>query len=51
MLAQKKDAELHIIEGLHSHDPGPEINNIANKQIDNQNNNGPCHVCSGPHLV
>ena len=30
--AQKKDVELHIIEGLHSHDPGHEINNIASKQ-------------------
>ena len=51
MLAQKKDAELNIIEGLLSHDPGHKINNIANKQIDNQNNIGPCHACSSPHLV
>ena len=25
ILAQKKDAELYIIEGLHNHDPGQEI--------------------------
>ena len=29
-LAQKKDAELHIIEGLHNHDPEHEINHISN---------------------
>ena len=40
-LAQKNDAELHIIEGLPSHDSGHEINNITNKQNDNQNNIGP----------
>ena len=28
MLAQKKDAELKIIEGLHNHDSGHEIHNI-----------------------
>ena len=39
-LAQKKDAELCIIEGLHSHDSGHEINNIINKQYNNQNNMG-----------
>ena len=31
-LAQKKDAELCIIEGLHNDDPEHEINNISNKQ-------------------
>ena len=30
-LAQKKNMELCIIESLHSHDPGHEINNIASK--------------------
>ena len=50
-LAQKKEVELHIIEDLHNHDSGHEINNINNKQNDNQNNIGPCHACNGPHLV
>ena len=43
--------ELCIIEGLHSHDSGHEINNINNKQNDNQNTMGPCHACSDPHPV
>ena len=30
-LAQKKDAELHIIESLHKHDTEHEINHISNK--------------------
>ena len=47
----EKDAKLHIIEGLHSHNPGYRMNNINNKQNDNQNNMGPCHACSGLHLV
>ena len=46
--AQKKDVELCIIEGLHNHDSGHEINNIYNKQNDNHNNMGPCHTCNGP---
>ena len=48
-LAQKKDAKLCIIEGLHNHGPGQEINNISNKQYENLNSNtGPCHGCNGP---
>ena len=50
-LAQKKDTELCIIEGLHNHDSGHEVNNIYNKQNDTQNNMGPCHACNGPHLI
>ena len=50
MLAQKRDVELHIIEGLHNHDSGHEVS-IFNKQNNNQNNKGPCHACNGPHLV
>ena len=51
-LVQKKDAELCIIEGLHNHDPEHKINNISNKQYQNQNSNtGPCHGCNGPHLI
>ena len=34
------------MEGLHSHDSGHEMNNINNKQNDNQNIMGPCHACS-----
>ena len=34
MLAQKNDAELHIIKGLHNHDSGHEVNNIYPKQND-----------------
>ena len=50
-LVQKNDAELCIIEGLHNHNPGYEINHISNKQYQNQNSStGPCHGCSGPHL-
>ena len=51
-LAQKKDAELCIIEDLHNHDPEQEINNISSKQNKNQNSNtGPCHGCNGPHQI
>ena len=35
-LAQKKDAEFCIIEGLLNHDPEHEINHISNKQYQNQ---------------
>ena len=31
-LAQKKEAELRIIKGLHNHDSGHEINNTYPKQ-------------------
>ena len=31
-IAQKKDAELRIIEGLHNHDPEHKTNNISNDQ-------------------
>ena len=51
MLVQKGDVELHIIEGLHNHDSGYKVNNIYNKQNNNQNKTGPCHTCNGPHLV
>ena len=51
MLAQKKDAELHIIKGLHNYDSGHEINNIYPKHNDKPINIGPCHACNGPHLV
>ena len=50
-LAQKKDAELRIIEGLHYHDSGHEINNIYPKYYDKSINMGPCHACNGPHLI
>ena len=51
-LAQKKDAELCIIEGLHKHDPEHKINIISYKQYQSQNSNTePCHGCSGPHLI
>ena len=51
-LLQKKDAKLCIIEGLHNHDPGHKINNIYNKQHEDQNINiGPCHACNNPHLI
>ena len=51
-LAQKKDAELHIIEGLYNLNPEHEINNMSNNHYQNQNSNtGPCHGCSGPHLI
>ena len=51
MLAQKKDAELRIIEGLYNHVSGHKINNIypkhSNKPIDIE----PCHTCNGSHLI
>ena len=51
-ISQKKDDELHIIEGFHNHDPEHKINNISSKQYQSQNSNiGPCHGCSGPHLI
>ena len=51
-LAQKMDAELCITEGLNNHDPGHKINHISNKQyLGHISNPGPCHGCSGPHLI
>ena len=50
-LGHKKNAELHIIEDLHNHYSGHEVNNIYNKQNDNQNKMGPCHACNGSHPV
>ena len=47
-LMQKKDAELHSIEGLQNHDPGHKVNNIYNKQNENQNNMEPYHACIWP---
>ena len=49
-LAQKTDVEFCIIEGFHNHDSCNEVNNIYNKQNNNQNNMGPCHACNGQHL-
>ena len=46
-LVQKKDAELCIIEGLHDHDPRHEVNNIYNKQNENQNNMWSFSACNG----
>ena len=43
-LAQKKDAELRIIEGLHNHDSGHKINNIYTKHNKNPIKIGPCHM-------
>ena len=50
-LAQKKDAELRIIEGLHNHNSGHEINNIYPKNNNKPMNIGCCHACNGPHLI
>ena len=35
-IAQNKDAELCIIEGLHNHDPEHENNNISSNQYQSQ---------------
>ena len=51
MLAQKKDIELRIIEGLHNHDSGYEINNIYPKPNNKPINIGPCHACNGPYVI
>ena len=51
MLAQKKDAELRIIKGLHNHDSGHEINNIYLKHNDKTITKEPCHACNGPNLI
>ena len=50
-LAQKKDAELKIIERLHNHDVGHEINNIYPGWNDKSKTIGPCHICNGPHFI
>ena len=50
-LAQKKDAELRIIEGLHNHDSGHKISNIYTKQGNKPVNMEPCHACNGPYLI
>ena len=51
MLAQKKDAELRKIEGLHNHGSGHEINNIYTKHNDKPINVRSCHTCNDPHLI
>ena len=51
-LAQKNDAELCIIEGLHNHHPEYKINHISNKQYQAKSiSPGPFHICSGPNLI
>ena len=51
-LAQKKDAKLCIIASLHNHETEHKMNNISNKQYQNQNSNtGPCHGSNGSHLI
>ena len=51
-LAQKKDAELCIVEVLHNHDAEHEINHSSSKQYQGQNSNPGCwHGCIGPHLI
>ena len=51
-LAQKKNAELHITEGLHNHDPEHEMNHISNKQYQSQDSNsGPCYGWRDTHLI
>ena len=51
MLAQKKDAEIHIIKSLHNHDSGHKVNTIYPKQNNKQINKWPCHACNGLHLI
>ena len=51
MLAQKRDAELKIIEGLHNHDSGHEINNIYPSCNDKSNNSRTCNTCNGPQFI
>ena len=50
-LAQKRDAELKIIEGLHSNDLDQQVHNINLSQIDKPINPGPSHACNGPHFI
>ena len=51
-LAQKKDAELKIIEGLHNHEAGHKIHNISLNQKDKSTSPpGPCHDCNGLHFI
>ena len=45
-LAQKKNMELCIIEGLHSHVSSHEINNITNKQNDKTTLDPAVHVAA-----
>ena len=51
MLAPQKDAELCIMEGLHNHNSGHEINNIYPKHNDKPINIGPCHACNALTLI
>ena len=52
-LAQKKDTELWIIEGIHNNDSDLGINDTSsNKQYQSKSSSsGPCHSCSGPYLI
>ena len=52
-LAQKKDTELCMIQGLHNHDPKHKINYISSIKQYHSKSSGPrpCHGCNGPHLI
>ena len=50
-LIQKKDAELKIIEGLHSNDLDQEVHSINLSQTDKPVNPGSCDTCIGPHFI
>ena len=50
-LAQKKDAELRTIKGLHNHNSCHEINNIYPKHNDKPINVGHCYTCKCLHLL
>ena len=51
-LAQMKDAELKIIEGLNNHEVDHKIHNITLNQKDKPTSpSGPCHACNGPYFI
>ena len=50
-ISTEKGCRTEIIEGLHNHDLGNEINNIYPGWNNKSNNIGPCHACNGPHFV
>ena len=45
------DAELKVIEGLHSNDLDQKIHNINLSQVEKPINPRPCHACNGPHFI
>ena len=51
-LAQKKDTEFNMLEGLHNHEADHKVHNITLNQKEKTTGcPGPCHACNGLHFI